>query len=55
MSGNDAKSFPLYDRLDQILGTRAASSPPIVLESGGPSSGHALDATDLNTNRKLSI
>ena len=55
MSGNDAKSFPLYDRLDQILGTRAASSPPIVLESGGPRSGDPLDVADLTTNGNLSI
>ena len=36
VSGNDAKSFPYYDRLDEILGTRAASTPPVVVESGEP-------------------
>ena len=46
VSENDAKSFPLYDRLNQILGTWAASSPPVVLESGGPSSGDALHVAD---------
>lgn len=38
MSGNDARSFPYYEQLDGILGTRAASSPPVVVDSGGPSS-----------------
>ena len=36
VSGNEAKSFPYYDRLDEILGTRAASTPPVVVESGEP-------------------
>ena len=34
-SGGARKSCPFYVEVDQILGTRAASSPPVVLESGG--------------------
>ena len=36
MSGNDATSFIYYEKLDAVLGTRAASSPTIVLDSGVP-------------------
>ena len=36
VSRSDAKSFPYYERLDEILGTRAASTPPVVVESGEP-------------------
>ena len=35
VSGNGRSTCPFYDELDAILGTRAASSPPVVLESGG--------------------
>lgn len=34
MSGTDRKTCPFYDELDTILGTRAASSPPVLLDSG---------------------
>lgn len=34
-SGGARKSCPFYVEVDQILGTRAASSPPVVLENGG--------------------
>lgn len=34
MSGKGRKSFDFYDDIDEILGTRAASSPSILLESG---------------------
>ena len=36
VSGNNVKSLIYYERLDAILGTRAASTPPLVLESGMP-------------------
>ena len=32
-SGTDA-SFPFFDAMDDILGTRAASEPPIIVDSG---------------------
>ena len=35
MSGNGRATCPFYEELDAILGTRAASCPPIVLENGG--------------------
>ena len=35
ISGRGRITCPCYDELDAILGTRAASSPPIVLDSGG--------------------
>ena len=34
-SGGARKSCPFYVEVDQILGTLATSSPPVVLESGG--------------------
>ena len=34
MSGKGRKSFDFYNDIDEILGTRAASSPSILLESG---------------------
>ena len=37
VSGTDRKTCPFYDELDAILGTRAASSPPVLLDSGGGS------------------
>lgn len=30
---------PFYDEIDSIVGTRAASEPPILLDSGDPGSG----------------
>ena len=36
VSGNDAKSFPYYERLNEILGTRATFTSPVVVESGEP-------------------
>ena len=35
VSGQGKSSIPIYDELDAILGTRTASSPPVVLDSGG--------------------
>lgn len=35
VSGQGRSSIPFYDELDAILGSRAASSPPVVLDSGG--------------------
>ena len=35
ISGRGRKSTPFYDELDAILGTRAASRPPVLLDSGG--------------------
>ena len=34
ISGKERVICPLYDEIDAILGNRAASSPPIVIESG---------------------
>ena len=44
VSGADAKTCPFYDELDAILGTRAASSPPVLLDSGGSSVIAAIDS-----------
>ena len=33
MSGTDRTSCPFYEEIDAILGTRAASSPAVLLES----------------------
>ena len=41
VSGNGRATCPFYDELDAILGTRAASCPPVVLENGGSGSGAA--------------
>lgn len=46
MSGNDAKSLHYYERLDSILGTWAASSPPFLLDSAGPSTTLAMDSQE---------
>lgn len=35
VSGRGRKTCPFYEQVDRILGTRAASCPPVVLESGG--------------------
>ena len=37
MSGEGRHNCPFYEELDAVLGTRAASSPPAVLESSGSS------------------
>lgn len=34
MSGKNRSLCPFYDEIDSILGTRAASQPPTLLESG---------------------
>ena len=41
VSGQGRSTCPWYDELDAILGTRAASSPPVVLESSTTSSADA--------------
>ena len=38
VTGESRHTCPFYDELDAVLGTRAASSPPIVLESSGAGS-----------------
>ena len=38
LSRRGRSSTPFFDELDTILGTRAASCPPVVLDSGGNSS-----------------
>ena len=35
VSGTDRKTCPFYDELNDILGNRAASSTPVLLDSGG--------------------
>ena len=34
ISGQGRKPVPFYEELDAVLGTRAASTPPVVLDSG---------------------
>ena len=34
VSGNGASTCPFYEEIDAILGTRAASIPAVLLESG---------------------
>lgn len=46
VSGNDAKTCPFYDEIDRILGKTAASSPSVLLESGGKSG--IVSITDLD-------
>ena len=36
VSGVDRKDCPFYDIFDSILGTRAATEPPLLLESSEP-------------------
>ena len=38
MTGEGRHTCPFYDELDAVLGTRAASSPPAVLESSNTGS-----------------
>ena len=38
MSGNGATTCPFYNELDDILGTRAASTPTVLLESASDGS-----------------
>ena len=36
-TGNGADTtFPFFDEIDAVMGTRAASEPPILLDSGVP-------------------
>ena len=35
VSGTSRKTFPYYEEIDSILGNRAASRPPTLLDSGG--------------------
>ena len=42
-SGRGRKSFAHYDQIDEILGTRAASQPPVLLQSGGDEGGEHLE------------
>ena len=52
--GNDAMSFPYYDRLHEILGTRATSSPPVLVESGECSNAAPSDGQSI-VNGRLSV
>uniref|UniRef100_A0A1X7TLG9 Uncharacterized protein n=1 Tax=Amphimedon queenslandica TaxID=400682 RepID=A0A1X7TLG9_AMPQE len=36
VSGTDRKDYPFYKDLDPILGTRAATEPPLLIESSEP-------------------
>ena len=38
VSGRGRTTCPFYNELDSILGTRTASSPPVLLDSGRSSS-----------------
>ena len=47
VSGTSRKSFPYYEDIDSILGNRAASCPPTLLDSGRePSVGNTNDDLD---------
>ena len=41
-----ALTCPFYEELDEILRTKAAFSPPVLLESGGPSVTMPLDSEE---------
>ena len=40
-TGEGRTTCPLYDELDAILGHRAASSPPVVLDTGSVPEGES--------------
>ena len=40
VTGQGRTSCPFYESLDSVLGTRAASSPPVLLESNSHDSGN---------------
>lgn len=44
-SGKERITCPFFDELDAILGTRAASTPVVLLESSGPVSSEVNDET----------
>ena len=46
VSGMSRKTCPFYDEVDAILGTRAASTPAVLLESGSHSSAVDLEDTE---------
>ena len=53
MSGQGRNSCPFFDEIDTVLGTRAASQPPILLQSSAEEPcGSAVEAT-LNEGRQV--
>ena len=46
ISGTERKTCPFYDQLDAILGTRPASTPPVLLDSGGQSQSTTLPLSE---------
>ena len=47
-TGEGRTTCPFYDELDAILGHRAASSPPVVLDTGSLPEGESLVERDQN-------
>ena len=50
VSGRGRITCPFYDELDAVLGTRAASTPAVLLESSGDQTGRSLKerSTDIS-------
>ena len=46
MSGKGSKNCSYFDKLDEILGTRAASEPPLVLQTTSSGAGPEQNGTD---------
>ena len=60
MSGTGRTTCPWYEEVDAILGTRAASCPPVVLDSGvnansAPSPGSELAQSDEDTEQSSEL
>ena len=55
MSGKGRSSCPFYDEIDGILGTRAASQPPTLLESGEKAAVEESDEDQIENEMLLHI
>ena len=52
VSGTDRKDCPYYEEFDSVLGTRAATEPPVLLESSEPVTSSAVEGGDSDDGGK---
>ena len=53
MSGQGRNSCPFFDEIDMVLGTRAASQPPILLQSSAEEPGGSVVEATLNEGKQV--